>query len=53
MIKIKINPPKLRQPIECQEDDNPFTAKWININEFIQGEKILYPEGIVEYLVSV
>lgn len=31
-------------------DNTVHTAKWVNKNMFISGEKILYPEGLSDYL---
>ena len=30
--------------------DRTFTAKWVSINEFKNGNKILYPPNILDYL---
>ena len=31
-------------------DGKEFTAKWIDINEFKNGNKVLYPEEVFKYL---
>ncbi|EWH10983.1 NUDIX hydrolase [Catenovulum agarivorans DS-2] len=36
--------------IQCNEEGTSFIAKWVNIEDFLNGKKILYPSGIVEYL---
>ncbi|WP_440904144.1 NUDIX hydrolase [Catenovulum sp. SX2] len=36
--------------IPCNEEGTSFIAKWVNIEEFLNGTKILYPSGIVDYL---
>ena len=38
--------------IQCNEEGTSFIAKWINIEDFLDGSKILYPTGIVEYLIE-
>ena len=40
----------LKDIIECKEGDDTFIAKWINIDEFISGNKTLYPDGLSKYL---
>lgn len=36
--------------IACDEEGLPFIAKWIDKNKFLNGEKILYPHALPEYL---
>ena len=39
-----------KNEVECVELDTSFIAKWIPIEEFINGSKVVYPDGILEYL---
>lgn len=36
--------------ILCKEEGTNFIAKWIKVEDFLSGTKILYPSGIVDYL---
>jgi len=36
--------------ILCNESGAPFTAKWINIDDFRQSKETLYPEGLMAYI---
>ena len=38
--------------IQCNENGAPFTSMWISTREFLSGSKILYPEGLTEYLMQ-
>ncbi len=33
-------------------DDNgsPFTAQWVDVDDFVTGKKIIYPEGLIDYV---
>ncbi|MCL4559727.1 MAG: NUDIX hydrolase [Chloroflexi bacterium] len=35
-----------------EDNDQPFYAAWISLDDFIQGKAILYPEGLVKLLNS-
>ncbi len=39
-----------QEEIRCNEADAPFLAKWVNLECFRTHEKILYPDGLPEYL---
>jgi len=33
-------------------NDVAFIAKWVDKSDFIEGRKILYPQGLPEYLAK-
>jgi len=39
-----------KDEITCNEEGIDFIAKWVDKNEFIKNEKILYPVGLSKYL---
>ena len=39
--------------VRCQDDDGEFPADWIPIADFQSGQGVLYPEGLVDLLMSV
>ena len=39
-----------RDNIRCNENGAPFTSMWVGIEEFTSGNKILYPDGLTEFL---
>jgi len=39
--------------IKCKEEGADFIAKWVNKSDFLSAKKILYPKGIVDYLMHV
>lgn len=36
--------------VMCNEGGIPFKSKWIDVKDFINNERILYPDGLSEYL---
>ena len=38
--------------VRCQDDDGEFLACWIPLADFETGQAILYPEGLLDLLVS-
>lgn len=41
------------QDYPCNEEGVEFIAKWVDKSELIEGKKILYPQGLPEYLANV
>lgn len=39
-----------RDNIKCDEEGVDFIAKWVNKSDFLEGRKILYPEGLADFL---
>ena len=39
-----------RDNILCNESGMPFTSMWVSTEDFKAGNKILYPEGLTEFL---
>lgn len=42
----------LQEEISCNESGVPFIAKWVRIVKFTSSTRLLYPDGLVEYLVA-
>jgi len=40
----------IKDNIRCNENGVPFTSMWVSTQEFISGNKILYPEGLTKFL---
>jgi ADP-ribose pyrophosphatase YjhB (NUDIX family) len=38
--------------VRCRDDDGEFPAYWIPLADFETGQDILYPEGLLDLLVS-
>ncbi|NQZ30256.1 MAG: NUDIX domain-containing protein [Oceanospirillaceae bacterium] len=36
--------------IMCIEGEVPFKSKWIEVKDFLNNKRILYPDGLSEYL---
>ena len=39
-----------RDNMKCNEEGVEFVAKWIDKEDFFSGERILYPQGLSEFL---
>lgn len=38
------------EEVTCDENGLKFVAKWVHKDEFLAGEKILYPDGLPNFL---
>jgi 8-oxo-dGTP pyrophosphatase MutT (NUDIX family) len=50
MYKINIKDEDYRENYTVNDDKGQFKGSWIDIEECIRGEKILYPKEVFEYL---
>lgn len=50
MYKINIKDEDYKETYVINDDKGQFKGLWVNIDECVKGEKILYPKEIFEYL---
>ena len=53
LYEIDIEDEYYKEEYKAIEDGKDFVAKWIDINEFIEGRKIIYPKEIISYLQNI
>ncbi|WP_281177730.1 NUDIX hydrolase [Endozoicomonas arenosclerae] len=39
-----------KEVVSCIEEGTDFVAKWVNKHDFLEGNKVLYPAGLTDYL---
>ncbi|MBQ7668556.1 MAG: NUDIX domain-containing protein [Clostridia bacterium] len=53
LYKIDIDDKDYKEEYKAVEDGKDFVAKWVDINEFIEERKIIYPTEIITYLQKI
>ncbi len=53
LYEIDIDDKDYKEEYKAVEDGKDFVAKWVDISEFIEGRKIMYPKEIIAYLQKI
>ena len=53
LYEINIDDKYYKDEYKAVEDGKDFVAKWVDISEFVKGNKIIYPTNIITFLEDI